>query len=142
MKRSIGLFVVLMVGVALTTTMLKPRDANALDAKLTGDCTGLCVESTGLEYVLIQVKGGWTNTDAIELDITVTATNGCEEPGCIFHGRQIVPLSSTTVFSGSRDLRMVSVEWDDIDPSFHDEAQTYYVDVQVLVGGHPLGDVA
>jgi len=67
MKRLIGLSVAVIIGVTLTTVMLIPNEANALDANLTGTCEGLCVESGVLKHVIVQVKGGWTNTDAIEL---------------------------------------------------------------------------
>jgi len=141
MKRLIGLSFAVILGVTLTTVMLIPNEANALDANLTGTCEGLCVESGVLKHVIVQVKGGWTNTDAIALDILITATNACEEPGCIFHGRQIVPLSSPTVhvLSEARDLAMVAIEWDDL-ADLHED-QTYYVDIQVLAGGNPLGPV-
>jgi hypothetical protein len=108
-----------------------------LSALLTGTPEGICVEFGQVTNVLVQVKDGWTNSDAIELDINITGTNG--DPN-IQHGQAVVPVSAGSVFDGSRDLAMISIEWDDPNTVIHD-FETIYVDIQVLAGGHELGEV-
>ena len=133
MKRLTGLFSALILGCTLTTTTLMPRDASAVSALLTG--TPESIEFYGgdqIQDVFIMIKRGWLNSDAFELDISITGTND--------HGQKTVALSSATLLDNERDLAVVSIPWDD--PYVQLVGEIYEVCVQVLVSGEPLGELA
>lgn len=106
-----------------------------LSALLTGTPEGLCVESGLITDVLVQVKNGWTNSDAITLDINITGENGDSN---IQHGHVAVPVSAGATFSAERDLALISLDWNDTTTTLH-PLETYTVDIQVLAGGTELG---
>jgi len=133
MKRLTGLFSALILGCTLTTTTLMPRDASAVSALLTG--TPESIEFYGgdqIQDVFIMIKRGWLNSDAFELDISITGTND--------HGQKTVALSSATLLDDERDLAVISIGWED--PNIRLVGETYEVCVQVLVSGEPLGELA
>ncbi|MDH3892486.1 MAG: hypothetical protein OEV49_15575 [candidate division Zixibacteria bacterium] len=134
MKRLITLSLALVLVFALATSLLVPKEAEAVAATLTG--IPLAIEFGGtlqIQYVLIEVKRGWLNGAAFELDIEITGVNGVPQD----HGHRRVPLSSGTVFSADRDIAHVVIPWDD--PGSQNTDETYTVTVQVLAQGTPLG---
>lgn len=135
MKRIIGLFGILAVGVLLTTTTWKPKEANAISAQLTGIPKSIVADELLVTAVNVEVKGGWVNSDAIALSISIEGSNNTISN----RGHKIVPLSSTTPYPDTRsqDLVEVRVDWDDAAPNVH--ADVYEVCVQVLAGGNPVG---
>ncbi|MDH3892485.1 MAG: hypothetical protein OEV49_15570 [candidate division Zixibacteria bacterium] len=135
MKRLITLSLALILGVAVGTTMMMPNDAEAIDAKLTGLPVSLNADGLEVFSLVVEVKKGWVNTDNIALDITIEGFNNTVS----FRGRQVVPMSMTSIFpdTDERDLVHVLVEWNDAARNVH--AEVYEVCVQVLAGGIPLG---
>lgn len=111
MKRLFGLSVALLLGVTLITTMSIPKEAHAISAMLTGLPISLNATELVVSSLIVEVKKGWINSDAIALDITIVGTNNRVS----FRGRQIVPLSAIVLFpsTSDRDLVDVGVDWDD-----------------------------
>ncbi|MDC0325474.1 hypothetical protein OAM01_01830 [bacterium] len=107
----------------------------AASAKLMGQPELIEFRSGGyVSDVLVSVKKGWVNSKSIELDIEITGLNG----GFSHHGKQIIPLTSTSVFSTDKDVAYVIVNWTADEIPRHVN-ETYTVCIQVLVDGKPLG---
>ena len=134
MKRLIGLSIAVILGVTLTTVMLTPREANAVDAHLMGQPLYLFRTNGFVTTVVVWVKKGWVNSETFELDIKITSING---GGPINNGHIRVPVSTGTLFGPFRDTAELHIAWDDQEPDQH-SAQTYTVETKVLVGGQVL----
>ena len=138
MKRLTGLFGLVMFGLTLITTL--STSVYAINVAYFGIAESMVRPNGYVTSVNVSVKGGWVNTSAIELDITINSINQVPQ----FRGHQIVPISETTlvVYSDFRDVAEVRVDWVDAYTGPQHEDETYTVCVTVLTQGKAFGEEA
>ncbi|MDH4035760.1 MAG: hypothetical protein OEV80_18360, partial [candidate division Zixibacteria bacterium] len=76
MKRLITLSLALILGVAVGTTMLMPRNAEAVGGLLFGQAELIEFSNDQVvNRVVVRINKGWLNSDNFTLGITITGLN-------------------------------------------------------------------
>ena len=131
MKRLITLSLALILGVAVGTTMLMPRNAEAVGGLLFGQAELIEFSNDQVvNRVVVRINKGWLNSDNFTLGITITGLND----GPHEHGYQEVHLRTTEVLDTENNTAYVGIDWNtDIAPTHSSE--TYTVCVKIMNNG-------